>query len=236
MSNHGLSSFVIVSPDPQRTASFLTNVLGATTVHREWGLEVALPGGPAGQIWLKDLTPHGVPTGWFPQFHADPIGPPIARAIAAGAEILSPVEMGPHGVTCLLVTAAGLPFGLEARPANDRSAEPTGVCWVEWEVDDVKASVSFWTSVLDVKFHLDPSGNSAFSEHGGAVIGLGIRGAVDAPSAGYLHVQVANLEERLRDVTADGGAVDPPVAVEGVGRAARVRDAAGVGFYLFSPG
>ena len=118
-----------------------------------------------------------------------------------------------------------------------------GFIWYELITNDMGKAVDFYKKVVawDVRDSGMPGMTymlfgKGMKDVGGMMTWAGA-GAPEMPPVWMGHIHTAKLDEELKSITADGGAIVKPAQdIPGVGRFAVVEDPQGVKYMLFEPG
>jgi predicted enzyme related to lactoylglutathione lyase len=117
--------------------------------------------------------------------------------------------------------------------------EPGSICWRELRTKDLDAATSFYSQLFDWKMEQSKLSPMTYKEiiFGGTAVGgampMDENWPEGVPSHWATYVAVANTDETLEKITANGGSIRVPAFdALGVGRMAMVADPSGADFAI----
>lgn len=240
--------YELMTPDPQAAKAFYERVFAWTIEAEASGAidyrMIATPGGHVGGVLT--LTPEmiagGAGAAWVGYLNVDDVDAAVGTIAAAGGRTLMPAhDMPGVGRFALVTDPQGAVFYLmrptPADPNDTSSVFAPGtlgqVAWNELSTSDQAAALDFygrlfgWT--FDERLNMGPTGDYAFIDHQGTVLGGVMQQEV--PPAWLFYAQVADVDAAAAAVGAGGGTVIlEPTPVPGGGRVIVARDPPGAMF------
>ena len=185
-----------------------------------------------------------LPAAWSLYFASDDVEADVARAVELGATVLyPPMVVGAFGsmATCQDPTGAAFSFWHAGQHiGSEVTNEPGSRAWDELYTPDAKQARDFYTSLLGLTADPMPGGMEYYVLKRGDDMLAGIM-QID-PSWGGMQPQwvtyfgVANADDAVAAVTANGGAVMGSIDDSPFGRIAALKDPAGATFKIVEVG
>lgn len=227
------------TPDVDGAAAFYGAVLGWEVVATGLGgYRLALvQGHPAAGLGAAG------PTAWGLNIATDDLGATVAKALAAGGSVVSPVrEAGAMGRLAVLADPAGVPFVAWQAGTHIGAGwvnAPGGMSWEDLRSPDPVASREFYAAVFGWRFDLlfsSPDGEYGTVANPDAPHPVGGIGPLWGSAPGWLvYFGVADVDAAARAAVEHGGEVVAEPHDSAYGRMAQVRDPAGATFAVFTP-
>jgi len=241
---NAIAWFEILGPEPEKAASFYSELLGWHTSAVEGGytlVDTHGGGGANGGV-------SSPPTGWdagtvFYVADAD-IQAKLDAAVSMGAKVLAPVTEIPEMVTFAAFTDPwGNRIGLlkgDATGAEVSAGEGAPVDWVEIGCGEPQKAAEFYAGLFGWTFTTDMEGESGGPVHAGFVPGAGsVRGGVGGTQDGSPRVDVyARVDDVAKFLTRaeelGGKAIMPAMQVDEHTVIGMFADPQGTTFGLYS--
>ncbi len=231
----------ILSPSAQAARAFYSAVFG-------WDYDINAAFGGYTTARLGGYATAGVvgdqpdappmPAAWSLYFATDNIDVDVARAVKLGARVQYPaMSVGDFGSMATLEDPTGAPFSLWQAGTHvgfQVTNEPGSPAWFEVYSPDAKKTRDFFTTLLGAKAEPMPGGMEYYTlKHGDTPLAgvMQISAAWGAMSPQWaVYFAVANSDETVAKVLANGGKLLGAVEDTPFGRLAALADPAGATF------
>ncbi|MER6271162.1 VOC family protein [Streptomyces sp900105755] len=190
-----------------------------------------------GAVKLREGQEHSA--GWSVYFMSDNLDATTKAVEEAGGRVVSPpTKVSVAGSAAVYTAPDGAVFGAwepDKHPGSGLVREPGTPSWFGLGSPDAEAAKVFYAEVFGWTASDAPAGDAAahLTFNGGVAHFGGITGATEGAAAWTLHFGVADIDGGVAKAVELGGTVvSAPHEVPGAGRAAVLKDPAGVPFAL----
>jgi uncharacterized protein len=233
----------IMSPSAEAARAFYKSVFGwHYDINPAFGGYTTARLGDRNTAGVVGDQPDGPPpsAAWSLYFATNAIDVDVARAVRLGAKLQHPaMSVGDFGSMATLEDPTGAPFSLWQAGSHvgfQVTGEPGSPAWFELYSPDVKKSRDFYAELLGATAEPMPGGLEYYTlKHGVQQLAgvMQIDPAWGAMSAQWVvYFVVANADETVATVLANGGKVFGPIDDSPFGRLAALADPAGANFKI----